>query len=641
MLKILIGSPIRRDPEILKEFITSIKEIKKEGIEYHYLFVDDNINEESSNLIKNFKKEEENAIILKSNEIELSYVCDDLTHRWSNKLIKKVTNFKNTIIEHAINENFDYLFLIDSDLIIHPNTINRLVSLKKDIVSTIFWTSWYPGLEEEPQVWLKDNYTLYDKVNGEVLSNEEIIKRKNEFLSKLRKPGTYKVGGLGACTLISKKALLAGVNFNEIYNISYDGEDRHFCIRAVVLGLELYVDTYYPAYHIYRIEDLKGVKQYKITNENRELKIYNKKAYDTLKLVIEGIGKYDYINKFPFEYLHYFGEKERIDVKKEFENNMNFILDEKIRNSCKIINYKIRDNSNIEEVIIDAVYVNSGYRNDYSYYREFEGEFFLELDENDEYKLTKWHVIKERVPAISPLVRKAKSVGNKLTLSMIVKNEEGRYLREVLKSAKQYIDNAVIIDDGSIDNTVGIIQEVLKDIPYKLIKNEVSKFNNEVELRKQQWSETIKINPDWILFLDADEIFENKFKEYVKVLMENTEVDGYLFRLYDFWNSEEYREDNLWNAHSIYRLFLIRYQENFNYMFKESAQHCGRIPYNCIKLPYLVTTLRLKHYGWAKEEDRIEKYNRYMSLDPRGEYGNINQYESILDKNPNLIKWIE
>jgi len=262
------------------------------------------------------------------------------------------------------------------------------------------------------------------------------------------------------------------------------------------------------------------------------------------------------------------------------------------------------------------------------------------LQNNDEYKINKWTLVKERKPAILPLSRKSKDKDNKLTLSMVVRNEENRFLEEVLNSAKEYIDNAIFIDDASTDNTIKIIEDTLKDIPHKIIRNKESKFSNEVELRRQQWNETIYTNPDWILFLDADEIFEDSFKEYIKALMEDTEVDGYLFRLYDFWNSEEYREDSLWNAHNVYRLFLIRYQENFKYKFKENPQHCGRMPYNCINLPYMATNLRLKHYGWSREGDRIEKYNRYMELDPNGEFGNLEQYKSILDENPNLIKWV-
>ena len=38
------------------------------------------------------------------------------------------------------------------------------------------------------------------------------------------------------------------------------GEDRHFCIRAAALGFTLYVDTHYPAYHIYRESDLHNAK---------------------------------------------------------------------------------------------------------------------------------------------------------------------------------------------------------------------------------------------------------------------------------------------------------------------------------------------------------------------------------------------
>ena len=76
-------------------------------------------------------------------------------------------------------------------------------------------------------------------------------------------PGTYEVGGLGACTLISNKALKAGVNFSRMHNLTFWGEDRHFCLRAVSLGFPLYADTRYPAYHIYRESALTGVGEFK------------------------------------------------------------------------------------------------------------------------------------------------------------------------------------------------------------------------------------------------------------------------------------------------------------------------------------------------------------------------------------------
>lgn len=513
--KVLIGSTIRQKPLILKEFLQSLSELYIQDYNVGFMFFDDNDKEESSQQLKNFKIEDCTTILL-NGEKEGKYICNDETHHWKEELIWKVAAYKDKIIDYARENNYDYLFLVDSDLVLNPETLEKLISTEKDIISEVFWTKWDLNGIEYPQVWVNGHYTLYYKGESENLTQEEIESRTNAFIKCMRIPGVYEVGGLGACTLIGRKALNKGVCFQKLEDVNYIGEDRHFCIRALRMGLELHVETSIPAYHIYREEYLNGVKEYK----------------DKCK---------------------------------------------------KSIIYKC-DNFKREAV---------------------------------------------------------KSKKNTLTLAMLVKNEADRYLREVLEHASKYIDRAVILDDGSTDNTVEVCKEVLKGIPLTIVSNEVSQFSNEIILRKQLWDMTVATNPNWILCLDADEIFENRAEFEMKNLINQPYYDFYAFRLYDFWSKDYYREDEYWCAHKYYRSFLVRYQHNFKYVWNETPIHCGRLPINIYNLPGAISNLRLKHYGWSNEEERIGKYDRYMRHDPEGKFGISEQYESILDETPNLIKWEE
>lgn len=505
--RVLVGSPVYQKPEILEAFLASLKKLTRNTIILDYMFIDDNEDENSSKLLADFAREA-SLVVTICGEKQGNYLCDDESHYWDDGLMLKVANYKNSIINYAIENNYDYLFLVDSDLVLHPGLIEQLKNTDKDIISEIFWSRWHKDRPLEPNVWLFDEYDLVPKELGEKLSEEEMQIRQSRFLNQLRLPGVYEVGGLGACTLISSAALAAGISFEPIKNLTIHGEDRFFCIRAAVLGIDLFVDTHYPAYHIYREQDLAGV----------------------------------------------------------------------------------------------ASYVKSS-------------------------------------DADLAFVRQSKKNGNKITLSMVVKNEERRYLKQVLSSLSGYIDEAVIIDDGSSDHTINLCREILKDIPLHIIQNEEPMFAHEAELRKKQWHETIKTNPDWILNLDADEMLEDSFWDHAQNLIKNQDYDLYCFRLYDMWNETHYREDKYWNAHSIYRPFLMRYQPDFNYKWNEIPQHCGRFPVNTFSLPSVEIVFRVKHFGWATQEDRTGKYQRYQLLDPDAIYGNREQYDSIMDTTPNLIKW--
>jgi hypothetical protein len=633
--KVLIGSPIHQTPDILKEFLMSLKELDKSNFDISYYFIDDNIEEISSDYLKDFKESEKNVTLIAS-DFQDNYVKNEHTHMWSPNLVDKVANFKNEIIRYSIENNFDYLFFIDSDLIVNPGTLNQLVGDNKDIISNVFWTKWEPNTIEMPQVWLKDSYDMHD----DSIPIDQ-AQQTMEFINKMRIPGVYKVGGLGACTLISKKALLSGVSFSKIYNLSFWGEDRHFCIRAAALGLELYVDTHLPAYHIYRYTDLEGVENYKTNTIAKNKDQIKSKVLNSITKGINALETYSYQTEFSNDFLEYFtldeGKKQLLLINSKKDNvESNKIINRACITKCNFDDFDINDT----KIDCDLQLTVDGFENFKSYYNKYSAKCRLTKQNDGNYLIDDFIIGNEITLENAPIVRYFRDKPT-LTLSMIVKNEEGRYLKKVLESAREYIDSAVIIDDASTDNTVEICKETLKDIPLTLILNKESKFSNEIDLRKQQWRETISTDPDWILFLDADEIFEDKFKDNVKELMINYDIDSYMFRLYDFWNEDHYRDDNLWRAHNSYRIFMIRYQRNFDYKFNESAQHCGRMPYNVGELQYCLSNMRLKHYGWSCKEDRIEKYNRYLKLDPNGEFGSLDQYASILNENINLTKWDE
>lgn len=640
MYKVLVGSPIRQNSKILKEFLLSFDELYKDTNQIDYCFVDDNIDIESRELLQNFKKSHQNVTIFDSDDRYLNYHCDDYTHRWNEDLVQKVTRFKNKIIDFAKENEYDYLFFIDSDIVLHPKTLTKLIEDDKEIVANIFWTKWNPSTDELPQVWLKDSYTLYDARANQNITNNEVAVQTRAFLDKMRKPGVYKVGGLGACTLISKSALNKGVNFDHVYNISFWGEDRHFCIRAAVLGIELYVDTYYPAYHIYREDDLAGVSAYKESQKKRDIEILGSKILDIIIDGVQSLNTYSYKEEVSRDFSKYFTTKEFVKQLESLHRNRKNVIKNNIINRAQVTKCTMTFYNNNTKVIASVDVNFNGYKNFYSFQNSYKTTVTLLMQDDGTFLIDEF-IINELTPQNNiPLVRKV-SPNPKLTLSMIVRNEENRYLKEVLNSCRQYIDSAVIIDDCSTDNTIEICKELLRGIPLKIIENETSSFNNETNLRKQQWYETISTNPDWILFLDADEIFEDKFKDEVKNLMNDFDTDAYLFRLYDFWSETHFRDDKLWCAHNTYRPFMIRYQKNFNYTFRETSQHCGRMPENVLSLSYKIDNNRLKHFGWAKEEYRVEKYRRYLELDPKGEFGSMEQYKSILDERPKLAKWHE
>lgn len=222
MKRILITAPLRQDVDVFLEYQKGLDALEvPEGYETSRFFVVNNCPEVIPHIrgAKYVVRDTDQAYIKTSND-----------HIWTLENMRFMGEMRNETIREALAGGFDYWLSVDTDLVLDPRTLRILLEADKDIVSEIFWTkNWC-------NAWELDQYSP----------------PREEW----RKPGLYKVGMTGACTLVKRRVFEAGVDYTQIPNIykALRGEDRHFCVRAACAGFEMWIDTHYPAEHLYTRE---------------------------------------------------------------------------------------------------------------------------------------------------------------------------------------------------------------------------------------------------------------------------------------------------------------------------------------------------------------------------------------------------
>lgn len=180
-----------------------------------------------------------------------NYSVSSQTHNWSVPTFRWLGRQKDRLIQHAREQRYDGLFLVDSDLLLGPDTLASLISAQKPVVSAVFWTRWSPADPPLPQVWLSHPYGF----SGKGMES-------HEFFSRLYNRGLVPCGGLGAATLI-RSVVFPKVSFAPVGDVPSggmsQGEDRHFCIRAERNYVELWADAWPDIFHVYRPEDVQRI----------------------------------------------------------------------------------------------------------------------------------------------------------------------------------------------------------------------------------------------------------------------------------------------------------------------------------------------------------------------------------------------
>lgn len=236
----------------------------------------------------------------------------------------------------------------------------------------------------------------------------------------------------------------------------------------------------------------------------------------------------------------------------------------------------------------------------------------------------------------------------RIVASLVVKNEADRYLKEFLKWNSQWWDDLFVFDDASSDSTRLICSGYGEVVRCHFSVNPF--MRNEGEFRSAGWAameERMDLKEgDFVFSIDADEFLvgTNKGPDSIRDLLERLAVrlteegkNAANIDIPEVWDTclpLSIRKDGLWTNKKLPR--LTKYFRGGE--FRNQAMACGSTPtysyQNMLEGDFDVSLL---HFGYAKEQDRIDRYDRYTSLVNHGH--NPTHILSILS-NPTTKKWV-
>lgn len=245
-MRVLAGGVINEDPSVLSAHLKTLR-WQDADAEVDYAFIldpeaPDGLREQLPGLVETGDPKPGSA----------AYSVDESGHDWSEETFNWLAAQRQKLLDLARDQHYDAVWLVDSDLLLGPQTLRSLLNANKPITSAVFWTRWNNDQPALPQVWLNHPYEM----NGRGW-------QQHEFLSALYERRLVQVYGLGACTL-ARTEHLGRVRYHPLLEGlpsggMWGGEDRSFCIRAERARVDMYADAWPDIFHVYRPSDREQI----------------------------------------------------------------------------------------------------------------------------------------------------------------------------------------------------------------------------------------------------------------------------------------------------------------------------------------------------------------------------------------------
>lgn len=221
-----------------KEFIKSIKELTYPN--YDILIVDNSKNLDYSAHLKEFS----GITVLHDNTQE-------------EKSIDRLISSRNKIIDYALKNSYDYILMLDSDVLLPKNAIEELINTGKSLVSGIYYN--YFNLDSKitllPVAWIYFTEEEFSEIKEKYPDFNQFKTRfevpRHMTKQEIESNKTYEVAMPSAGAMLIKKDVFSKVKYGKYTeSASKTGEDVYFIEKAKELGFAPYVNTKVKCSHL-------------------------------------------------------------------------------------------------------------------------------------------------------------------------------------------------------------------------------------------------------------------------------------------------------------------------------------------------------------------------------------------------------
>jgi len=186
-------------------------------------------------------------------------------------------------------------------------------------------------------------------------------------------------------------------------------------------------------------------------------------------------------------------------------------------------------------------------------------------------------------------------------------------LERCLKHLSKFCDDIVFCDDSSTDNSLEIAKKYTKNIIVM-----PDEFKKELYHKQKLLELALTLNPDWIVSLDPDEIFDREGEsDGIRKLCQygnKHNIDSFSFLYHNLWkDTKNFRIDELWLKN--WQPKLWKNTGNLKFDVRDGL-HLRQYPIG-LKMDRR-TDIKIIHYGFVTEERVNKKYSNYQSLGQTG-----------------------